>query len=120
VSEVRWVRVAGEAEIAVGDGRRIEVAGRPVLLLRRGEGYLAFEAICPHQEFTLSLADIQGDTITCPLHGYQYDLCTGENLYPASVYPPEYALLKHFLRPLCRIPVEARPDGIYLAVPSAE
>lgn len=120
MTEFRWVRVAGEAEIAVGGGRLIEVGGRPVLLLRRGEGYLAFEAICPHQEYSLSLDDIEGDTITCPLHGYQYDLWTGENLYPASVYPPEYAHLKHFLRPLCRLPVEARPDGIYLALPATE
>lgn len=47
-----------------------------LLIQREGERYL-LEANCPHRESPLDVASIAGQTITCPLHHYQFSLQDG-------------------------------------------
>lgn len=47
-----------------------------LLVQREGERYL-LESNCPHRENPLDLASIAGETITCPLHNYQFSLRDG-------------------------------------------
>ncbi len=59
------------------------------LLLVQNEGrpYL-IESQRPHREFPLSAANISGDELVCPQHGYRFDIRTG--------------LLKHATEEHCR------------------
>lgn len=46
----------------------------------------AVEDVCPHAGARLSEGTLEGPVITCPLHGSQFNLCTGERLRgPADV-----------------------------------
>jgi nitrite reductase/ring-hydroxylating ferredoxin subunit len=49
----------------------IQIDGQPYLL----------ESQCPHRAHPLSEADIIGTDLRCPLHGYKFDIPTGELLY---------------------------------------
>ena len=40
----------------------------------------AMEMLCRHQNGDLSNGDRDGDLVTCPRHGWRYDLSTGECL----------------------------------------
>lgn len=50
-----------------------------LLLQEDGKRYL-IESRCPHREHLLADADISGATITCPHHGYCFDLRDGHTL----------------------------------------
>ncbi|MGE4594769.1 MAG: Rieske 2Fe-2S domain-containing protein [Gammaproteobacteria bacterium] len=58
-------------EISVGDNQ---------LVLANNEGTLrCFENRCPHEDFHLSLGCIQQGKVKCSLHGFSFDLATGES-----------------------------------------
>jgi len=44
-----------------------------------GKVYAA-EDVCPHAGARLSDGALEGTVVTCPLHGSQFDVCTGERL----------------------------------------
>jgi hypothetical protein len=47
--------------------RRVEVAGRPVLVARTGAGEaIAVGPICPHQGLPMDGGNVYGDEIDCP------------------------------------------------------
>jgi nitrite reductase/ring-hydroxylating ferredoxin subunit len=56
-----------------------DVNGTRVLVVRTEDGFCAVVNKCPHMGFPLLNGKIEGNTITCPLHNSQFDLCTGEN-----------------------------------------
>lgn len=47
-----------------------------ILLQVDGERYL-LESTCPHRGHPISESDINGSTLRCSLHGYQFDIASG-------------------------------------------
>jgi nitrite reductase/ring-hydroxylating ferredoxin subunit len=59
----------------------IQVEGEEVLVVRSADsGCRAVSNRCPHSGAPLSLGTSDGQTVTCPWHGAQFDLCTGQPL----------------------------------------
>ncbi|NMH97105.1 Rieske (2Fe-2S) protein [Pseudonocardia acidicola] len=84
---MQWHRAAPSAEVG-RDLRRVEIAGRAVLVGRTADGDpIATDPICPHQNRPMDGAAVYGDEIDCPHHHYTYDAHTGENRYPKRVFP---------------------------------
>jgi nitrite reductase/ring-hydroxylating ferredoxin subunit len=50
-----------------------------MLIQQQGQVYL-LESQCPHRGHPLSEADIHGSRLRCPLHGYLFDIVSGELL----------------------------------------
>lgn len=72
-----WTAVAVGAEIpAPGDVKPIEVAGRPLLLVRGRDGEIrAFHNVCSHRGMTLVEAPCRGlAVLRCPYHSWAYGL----------------------------------------------
>jgi nitrite reductase/ring-hydroxylating ferredoxin subunit len=113
--EPAWQRVASLAELPSGGRRIVEYDGCRVLLLNVGGDLFAFESLCPHQEFPLDDCDVYEGRIECPYHGYSYWLETGENDYPASVFPADLPYLRAQLRPLTRFRVRIDSGEIRIA-----
>lgn len=69
---------AGRLE-ALADGalRPVEVAGRPVLLARRGDEVFAVANRCGDTPLPLEFGRLEGDHLVCSWHGCRYDLRTG-------------------------------------------
>ena len=80
-----------------GEVRRVEVEGRGLVVVRKGEQVFVLRDICPHQGAHLStgcvggnsLASLPGDEIgygqmgeilACPWHGWEFDVRTGRSL----------------------------------------
>ncbi len=63
------------AEIPVGGGRVFEALKVVVTQPTSGD-FKAFSAVCTHQACTV--AEVANGVITCPCHGSQYDIATGE------------------------------------------
>jgi len=75
---------AGPVEaVPPGGLRRVEVNGTPVVLARVGERVYACAETCSHRGGPLSEGKLAGTRLTCPWHGWLYDVRTGQCLLPA-------------------------------------
>lgn len=64
---------------------RLRLLGKPIGILEIADGrIIARELSCKHQGADLGGGDREGSLITCPRHGWRYDLATGECVIPAD------------------------------------
>lgn len=81
------VRVARASDIGVGSATAVEVGGVAIAVYHRPEGWFAIEHTCTHRGGPLAEGDVEGFTVTCPWHGGQFDIRTGEVLGPPPTRP---------------------------------
>ncbi len=84
--------MARAEDIPPGQTRYFEIAGVPLVLANWNGAFFALAGICPHRGLPLDGATLWDRFLTCPWHNFQYDLLTGENHYPRSVYPADLKL----------------------------
>ncbi len=72
-----WVELA--ASNAIEEGSAIEVVAEgQILAIFRYEGNLyALDGMCAHQGGPIAEGQVEGGCVTCPWHGWQYELSTG-------------------------------------------
>jgi nitrite reductase/ring-hydroxylating ferredoxin subunit len=73
----RWLSVGTLQEIPDGGVRALDAGGVGVILCRRGVVVTCFEDSCSHLNLGIAGGTITQDVITCPHHGFRYDLATG-------------------------------------------
>jgi nitrite reductase (NADH) small subunit len=95
------IRVAAADEIPVGGRKLVRAGGREVALFNVDGVIYAIDNRCPHRNGPLIRGYLDGLGIKCPMHGWRYELATGESERPAraTVYP-----------------VTATPDGVFIDV----
>jgi len=73
------VRVCRLADVKAGDLREFRVKGVtwPVIVTLLDGEVVAVPGVCPHEDVSLYGGDLRGPTLTCPGHGYEFDLQTG-------------------------------------------
>ena len=85
----RRVRVCDMADLAGRLGvvaRLADLPVGPVAVYHFSGKVVAAGDVCPHAGARLSEGALEGTVVTCPLHGSQFDVCTGERLRgPADV-----------------------------------
>jgi len=60
--------------------RVVNIEGTSVVVARVNEEFCAVLNKCPHLGLPLGANKVEGKMITCPFHGSQFDMCSGENL----------------------------------------
>ncbi|HEX4069847.1 MAG TPA: Rieske 2Fe-2S domain-containing protein, partial [Planctomycetaceae bacterium] len=48
------------------------------------------DGICPHQGGPLADGLVEGTTVTCPWHGWQFDIISGKTPLGAKIKQPVY------------------------------
>jgi nitrite reductase/ring-hydroxylating ferredoxin subunit len=73
------VRLCWLADLAEGELRAFRVRGVtwPVLVTILDGEVLAVPGVCPHEDVGLADGELAGATLTCPGHGYAFDLRSG-------------------------------------------
>jgi len=71
------VKVLDLAALPPGTAELVAADGQDVALFRRGEEIFAIGNECPHQSGNLCDGFVEGDIVTCPLHGWEFDLRSG-------------------------------------------
>jgi nitrite reductase/ring-hydroxylating ferredoxin subunit/uncharacterized membrane protein len=72
------VEVAAADELAIGQMKLLHVNGRRVVLARTDAGYAACDDRCTHRGGSLAGGVLACGVVTCPWHGSQFDVRTGE------------------------------------------
>ena len=64
-------------QLPAGTMRRVTYGDLDILLASTSNGIVAIDDRCPHMAAPLSLGELDGCLLTCPLHSGQFDLATG-------------------------------------------
>ena len=73
------LKVCPVGELHEKRGTRFDADGREIALFRRDGAVYAINNVCAHQHFSvLHQGMLDGLTVTCPMHGWTYDLRTGK------------------------------------------
>lgn len=74
----KFTEVAKIDELKSGTMKKVIAEGREILLARVGDKYYATDNRCLHMKGDLSQGKLEGTVVTCPVHGSQFDISTGQ------------------------------------------
>lgn len=98
-----WIRIAAVADCPPGEAREFLLEDRIIALFHIGGRFYALDGICPHQGGPLGQGNLSGCVVTCPWHGWQFDVTTGEHQAKGALRQPSY-------------PVKVEGPDIFVAV----
>jgi nitrite reductase/ring-hydroxylating ferredoxin subunit/alkylhydroperoxidase/carboxymuconolactone decarboxylase family protein YurZ len=79
-----WHDVMATKGGAVGETRRVDCDGRGLFVHRAEDGWRVYDSRCPHQTTNIPHLALEGCTLTCPKHQWQFDIRTGECIAKGS------------------------------------
>ncbi len=88
------VRIETARDIGAGEMRVFDVAGTKVNIASVGGQLHAFDDTCTHRACSLAKGKLDGTTVTCPCHGSQFDVTTGEVLRGPAQQPVRSRLIQ--------------------------
>ena len=73
----RWVDVADRHALAEGEAIEVIIEGQIVAVFRQQGQLFAIDGMCAHQGGPIAQGSVAHGCVTCPWHGWQYELATG-------------------------------------------
>ncbi|MCH7824760.1 MAG: Rieske (2Fe-2S) protein [Acidobacteria bacterium] len=73
-----FISVAKLTDVPSGEGRVVEAGGVAIALFNVDGTFHALDNTCLHRGGPLGDGVCADGTVTCPWHGWQYDMATGE------------------------------------------
>ena len=64
-------------EIKEGNAKVVNVDGEDVAVFRHEGQFYAIQNTCPHKQGPLGEGILDGSVVTCPWHGWKFDIKTG-------------------------------------------
>ena len=79
-----FVKVATMSDLAPGQSKKVEIAGKTVAVFNIGGSYHAMDDTCTHRGGPLSEGQVEGNVVTCPWHGAKFNVTSGEVVGPPA------------------------------------
>ena len=86
----RWVRICAVDDCPPGAAREFVADDRIVALFNVAGRLYALDGMCPHQGGPLGRGQLAGSVVTCPWHGWQFDVCTGQHQASRTLAHPHF------------------------------
>jgi nitrite reductase (NADH) small subunit len=99
-----FLRAARKDEIPAGSIREFQVDGTTLAIANVDGKFYAIDNTCLHRGGPLGQGQLSGKAVTCPWHGWQYDVTSGKVTQNPSVGVACYTL-------------EVRGDDIWAELP---
>ena len=77
--------VARVADVPPGTLLAVEVGEQPIAIANVGGEFFATQGACLHLHGPLGEGRLTGNVLSCPWHGWQYDVCTGKNEFDHAI-----------------------------------
>jgi 3-phenylpropionate/trans-cinnamate dioxygenase ferredoxin component len=88
------IRIENAEDIRSGEMCVFDVAGTKVNIASVDGQLHAFDDTCTHKACSLAKGKLDGTTVTCPCHGSQFDVTTGEVLRGPAQQPVRSRLVQ--------------------------
>ncbi|MFG0261505.1 MAG: Rieske (2Fe-2S) protein [Novipirellula sp. JB048] len=72
-----WIDVAAAEDCDVGDAIEVLVEGQVIAIFNDDGELFALDGMCAHQGGPIAQGEVVAGCVTCPWHGWQYELATG-------------------------------------------
>ncbi|MBX3441188.1 MAG: Rieske (2Fe-2S) protein [Planctomyces sp.] len=87
------VRLCNVNDVPSGGGREFVVGDRIVAVFNVDGTLHALDGICPHAGGPLAKGCLTGTVVTCPWHGWQFDVVTGQHQLTPRIRQPTLPLM---------------------------
>jgi nitrite reductase (NADH) small subunit len=88
-----FVRTVRLEELPPGTVRELQVEGKAIAVANVGGKFYAIDNLCLHRGGPLGQGPLHGNLVSCPWHGWQYDVTSGKVLENPAInvdcYPTE-------------------------------
>jgi len=98
-----FLRTAKTEEVPPGTIREFALEGKVVAVANVGGKLFAINNVCLHRGGPLGEGELEGQHVTCPWHGWQYDVTSGKLTTNPAVGVETF-------------PVEVRGDDIFIDI----
>jgi nitrite reductase/ring-hydroxylating ferredoxin subunit len=98
-----FLRAAKKDEIPAGSIREFQLEGKVVAVANVAGKLFAINNVCLHRGGPLGEGELDHQVVTCPWHGWQYDVTTGKLATNPAVGVETY-------------PVEVRGEDIFIDI----
>jgi 3-phenylpropionate/trans-cinnamate dioxygenase ferredoxin subunit len=78
IDDPSFQAVLTEGDLPAGAMRRVSVGDLDVLVAHTDRGVFAVDDRCPHMAAPLSIGELDGCIVACPLHEGRFDLASGD------------------------------------------
>ncbi|MBD2385297.1 NifU family protein [Cylindrospermum sp. FACHB-282] len=85
-----WVKVSTVEQIPQSGILAVKIAEKSLILHRQGDNITCYHNACVHLGYALDTGKVENAILTCPAHGFQYKLKTGECLTAPDVSLQSY------------------------------
>lgn len=84
------IRIASIDEIPDGEGREFTVGDRILAVFQIEGQFFVMDGICPHAGGPLADGGLHEGIVTCPWHGWQFDVKTGHHCLNDRIQQTRY------------------------------
>lgn len=71
------VKISKKDDIPINHGKVLQVKAEVIALFNVDGKFYAIDNTCPHRGGPLGEGDLDGCVVTCPWHGWNFDVTTG-------------------------------------------
>ncbi|WP_417393358.1 Rieske (2Fe-2S) protein [Gimesia sp.] len=100
------IRIADLTAVPEGQAGEFVAEDRIIALYHVDGAYYAMDGVCPHAGGPLGEGALTGNIVTCPWHGWQFDVTTGKHCLNERLCHPTYSVF-------------VEEDGIYIELPES-
>lgn len=72
-----FTKAAAVKDIQDGSGIAVELSGKSIAVFNSGGKFYAIDNTCKHRGGPLGEGSLDGNVVTCPWHGWQFDITNG-------------------------------------------
>lgn len=76
--------------VAPGTSAEVTAAGRVFAVFNVDGTFHVLDGICPHAGGPLGKGEVTGNTVTCPWHGWQFDVTSGQHCLNDTICQAAY------------------------------
>ena len=85
-----FIKVASTSDLQPGENKVVEVNGEQVALFNVDGEFFAINNTCRHKGGPLGEGFLEGDVVSCPLHGWRYNVRSGSCLTVPTQHVASY------------------------------
>ena len=87
----KTIPLIAASEIPSGSNAEVVAEGRIFAVFNVNGEFHVLDGICPHAGGPLGKGELNGNIITCPWHGWQFDVESGRHCLNETLCQPSYA-----------------------------